>query len=153
MPDKYFEEFALGVDWTSHGRTITEADIVNFAGVSGDFHPAAMDARFAGSGSFGKRIAQGALTFSAALGLAWQMKMNTKNFTYGFDRIRFVKPVYAGDTIYVVGHVTDIADYPKRPELGSVAMRLDTLNQDDELVLTFVHRMLLQRRDAQPGGQ
>ena len=47
MPDKYFEEHTVGDGWRSHGRTITEADIVNFAGVSGDFHPSSMDQRFA----------------------------------------------------------------------------------------------------------
>ena len=148
MPDKYFEEYAIGDTWTSHGRTITEADIVNFAGVSGDFHPSSMDERFARTTAFKRRLAHGALTFSATMGLAWQVKMNTKNFTYGIDRLRFIRPVFAGDSIYVVGTVTEIADYEKRPELGFVVMRYDTYNQDDELVFTCIHRMLLVRRTA-----
>lgn len=149
MPDKYFEEHAVGDSWRSHGRTITEADIVNFAGVSGDFHPSSMDQRFAEASSFGQRIAHGALTFSATLGLAWQMKMNTKNFTYGIDRLRFIRPVFAGDSIYVVGTVTEVSDYEKRPELGVVVMRYDTFNQDDELVFTCTHKMLITRREAE----
>lgn len=147
MADKYFDEYELGVEWTSHGRTITEADIVNFAGISGDFHPSSMDERFAVKSKFGRRIAMGALTFSVTLGISWQMKMNTMNFTYGIDRIRFIKPIFAGDTIYVVATVTEITDYPKDPERGFVVMRYDTYNQNDELALTCVHRMLVERRD------
>ena len=87
------------------------------------------------------------------MGLAWQMKMNTKNFTYGIDRLRFIRPVFAGDSIYVVGTVTEIADYEKRPELGFVVMRYDTFNQDDELVFTCIHRMLIaQARGARVAG-
>jgi acyl dehydratase len=148
VPDKYFEEHAVGDTWRSHGRTITEADIVNFAGVSGDFHPSSMDERFAVASRFGRRIAHGALTFSATLGLAWQTKMNTKNFTYGIDRLRFIRPVFAGDSIYVVGTVTEVGDYEKRPDVGFVVMRYDTYNQDDELVFTCIHRMLVARSEA-----
>lgn len=154
MPDRYFEEHAVGDIWQSHGRTITEADIVNFAGVSGDFHPSSMDERFAQGTQFGRRIAHGALTFAATMGLAWQTKMNTKNFTYGIDRVRFIRPVFAGDSIYVTGTVTEVDDYPKNPELGSVVMRYDTYNQDDDLVFTCLHRMLIIKRDVKaPVGE
>lgn len=148
MTDRYFEEYEVGEAWLSHGRTITEADIVNFAGVSGDFHPAVMDVDFGRLSGFGGRIAHGALIFSVVLGIAWQVKQNTRNFTYGFDRIRFPKPVLAGDTIRVRGTVIEVADYVKRQDLGFVVMRLEAINQRDEVVLATDHRMLVERRLA-----
>ena len=146
MSDRWFDDYEIGETWVSHGRTIGEADIVNFAGVSGDFHPAVMDVEFGRRSGFGGRIAHGALIFSVVLGIAWQVKQNTRNFTYGFDRIRFPKPVFAGDTIRVRGTVTELADYSKRPALGFVVMRLEGLNQRDEVVLVADHRMLVERR-------
>lgn len=148
MTDKYYEEYEMGTAWTSHGRTITEADIVNFAGLSGDFHPSSMDEVFARESKFGRRLAHGALTFSVTIGLAWQMKMNTKNFTYGIDRLRFIRPVFAGDTIRVVGTVTAISDYEKDPSLGTVVFRYDSFNQDDDIVFSCIHQMLVARRGA-----
>jgi acyl dehydratase len=149
MPDRYFEEHAVGDRFESNGRTIREADIVNFAGVSGDFHPAAMDREFARRryGVDGM-WAHGALVFTAAIGLAWQMKMNTQNFTYGFDRMRFPRPVLVGDTIRVVGTVTECSDYPKQPNLGRVVMHLEVLNQKDKVVLALDHVMLIARRSG-----
>lgn len=149
MPDRYFEEHKVGDRFESNGRTIREADIVNFAGVSGDFHPAAMDREFARR-SYGVdgMWAHGALVFAAAIGLAWQMKMNTKNFTYGFDRLRFPRPVMAGDTIRVVGTVTECGDYGKQPGLGRVVMHLEAKNQRDEVVLAADHVMLIAKRSS-----
>jgi acyl dehydratase len=145
--DKYFEEYVIGEKTESHSRTITEADIVNFAGVSGDFHPASMSKTFAKDRlGLDRMLAHGGLVLSAAMGLAWVMKLNSKNMTYGYDRVRFVKPVLAGDTIHVVGTVVEIADYPKKPTYGRVVMRLEVL-KDEELAMVLDHVMLIERRN------
>jgi acyl dehydratase len=148
--DKYFEEYVIGEKTESHSRTITEADIVNFAGVSGDFHPASMSKPFAKERlGLDRMLAHGCLVLSAAMGLAWVMKLNTKNLTYGYDRVRFIKPVLAGDTIHVVGTVIDMSDYPKRPTYGKVIMRLQVLKDNDELAMVLDHVMLVERRNKQ----
>jgi acyl dehydratase len=153
--DKYFEEYAVGEKLESQSRTITEADIVNFAGVSGDFHPASMSRTFSRERlGFDRMMAQGALVLSVAMGLAWLMKLNSRNLTYGYDRVRFVKPVFAGDTIYVVGTVIETSDYPKRPTHGRLVMRLEVLKEDGQLAIVMDHVMLVERCDgpaAQPG--
>ncbi len=145
MPNRFFEDHHVGDILKSTGRTITEADIVNFSGVSGDFHPATMDRLFGRAAGYDRMLAHGALTFSITMGLAWQMKMNTKNLTYGFDRLRFVVPVLAGDTLRIVGTILSVSDYPKKPELGRVVMKLDAFNQDDALAFTCEHVMLIER--------
>lgn len=150
MPDRYFEDHELGDRVESHARSLTEADIVNFAGVSGDFHPAIMDRTFhsALAGGGDGMFAHGLLVFSVTMGLAWVAKLNTKNVTYGFERLRFPRPVRAGDTLRVTGTVTDIDAYPKRPQLGRVVMRIETINQREEIVFVCDHVMLVSRRDA-----
>jgi acyl dehydratase len=146
MSDKYFEEYAVGDRLESQGRTITEADIVNFAGASGDFHPAAVDVTFAREKlGFDRMMAHGVLVLSAAMGLSWLMKQNTKNLTYGFDRVRFIAPVLAGDTIHVVGTVTEASDYQKKPSHGRVVMRLEVLKDNEELAMVLDHVMLIER--------
>jgi acyl dehydratase len=146
MSDKYFEEYAVGDRLESQGRTITQADIVNFAGVSGDFHPAAIDATFARERfGFDRMMAHGILVLSAAMGLSWLMKQNTRNQTYGFDRVRFISPVLAGDTIHVVGTVMEASDYPKKPSHGKIVMRLEVLKDNAVLAMVLDHIMLIER--------
>jgi acyl dehydratase len=146
MPDRYWESYEIGETWESHGRTVTEADIVNFAGISGDFHPASMDEQFVKTHTpYGRRIAHGALLFSISMGIAWQMKMNTKNITYGIDRVRFPKPTFIGDTIRLTGRVTVKEAYPKLPRYGVVVMHYEATSQDGKCVFACDHKMLIER--------
>jgi acyl dehydratase len=147
MPDRYWESYEIGEFWLSNGRTITDADILLFAGVSGDFHPAHMDAEYARrNGLLGKRIAHGALLFSISMGLAWQTKMNSRNLTYGIDRVRYPNPTVPGDTVRVKGTVTQKEEYLKRPKYGVVVMRYETFNQDGKCVFVCDHKMLIERQ-------
>lgn len=103
----YFEEFTEGLSIESRGRTITEADLVNFAGVSGDFNPMHTDSEFAAKTPFGQRVAHGALIFSIATGLTYQLGFlegTIMAFT-GLDW-KFRNPVYIGDTVKVTASVT-----------------------------------------------
>ena len=96
----YFEDFAVGHKTISRSRTITEADIVNFAGLSGDFIELHMSEEWAGKGPFGKRIAHGLLVLSVSSGLTVQLGQTTDTVIafYGIDRLRFTKPTFIGDT-------------------------------------------------------
>src|SRR5450755_1405221 len=104
----FFEEFVVDNVSTSRGRTITEADIMNFAGLSGDFVELHMNAEFAAKGPFGKRIAHGALIFSISTGLSVQLDQITDTVIafYGVDKLRFIRPVFIGDTVHVAKKVT-----------------------------------------------
>src|ERR1700738_4051136 len=99
----YFEDYVLDSVSTSRGRTVTEADIVNFAGLSGDFVELHMNEEYARKGPFGRRIAHGALIFSISTGLMTQMNQvhDTVLAFYGVDKLRFTRPVFIGDTIRV----------------------------------------------------
>src|ERR1700722_10236867 len=95
---QYFEDYVLGFQRCTTGRTITEADITVHAGHSGDYFPHHVDAEFARYTPFGQRIAHGTMTFTIGIGLTAN-QINPAAFTYGYDRLRFPKPVFIGDTL------------------------------------------------------
>ena len=142
----YFEDFDLDSVSTSRSRTVTEADIVNFAGLSGDFVELHMSETYAAKGPFGKRIAHGALIFSISTGLSIQLNQiqETVIAFYGVDKLRFTRPVFIGDTIHVVKKV--IAKEQKDDERGLVAFETKVLNQFDDLVIVYYDKVLLKAR-------
>ena len=128
------------------GRTITETDIVIHAGQVGDFFPHHMDAEWCKTTPFGQRIAHGTLTFSIAVGMTANL-INPVAFSYGYDKIRFIKPVAIGDTIHVKVILAEKRDHPKKPGMGFVIEKLEVFNQRDEIVLVTSHVMLCQKKN------
>ena len=110
----YFEDYEIGSSRETFGRTITEADIVLHAGQTGDFFPHHMDAEWVKTQEFKERIAHGTLILSIGIGMTAN-EINPVAFSYGYDRIRFIRPVYIGDTITVKATISEKRDYPKRP--------------------------------------
>ncbi len=143
---QYFEDFALDSVSTSRTRTVTEADIVNFAGLSGDFIELHVSEAYAAKGPFGKRIAHGALVFSISTGLTVQtIKIDdTVIAFYGMDKLRFTRPVFIGDTIHVVKKV--IAKEQKGANRGVVTFETTVLNQNDETVIVYTDKLLVKAR-------
>ncbi|MFB6141168.1 MAG: MaoC/PaaZ C-terminal domain-containing protein [Halosimplex sp.] len=143
--DRYFEEIERGETYSVEGmRTITEADIVNFAGISGDFHPLHMSTEHAADTDFGERLAHGNLVFSIAEALI--ADMNPKAFSYGYDDLRFVRPVPIGTTLSVHREVVETEEYSD--DLGRVVYEYDVENGDGDTVLACRHITLCERRDA-----
>jgi 3-hydroxybutyryl-CoA dehydratase len=143
--DKTFDEYQLDEILLTRSRTITEADIVNFAGLSGDFHELHMSEEYAQRGPFGRRIAHGALVFSISTGLMIQMGASENILAfYGLDKLRFVKPVFIGDTVHVKKRVVELV--PKDDQRGVVAFETTVLNQNDEPVIVYIDRVLVKRR-------
>lgn len=142
---RYFEDYVLGEERRTHGRTITEADIVVHAGHTGDFFPHHMDAEFAKDTEFGQRIAHGTMTFAIGIGLT-AGEINPRAFTYGFDRLRFPKPVFIGDTIHTVLTITGLDPDPRRPRYGRITEEVRVINQRGEVVLACDHIYLAERR-------
>lgn len=144
--DRWFEDYEVGERRTTVGRTITEADIVLHAGQTGDFFPHHMDAEWAAAQPMGARIAHGTLVLSVAVGMT-AGDINPQSMSYGYDRIRFVKPVLIGDTITVAAEIVGKRDHAKRPdELGYVDELVTVLNQRGETVLVLTHLYLVNKR-------
>lgn len=143
MKEISFEEFEIGATRTSVGRTITEADIVLHAGQSGDFYPHHMDAEWCKTQPFGQRIAHGTLIFTIGVGQT-AGDINPLAMTYGYEKLRFPKPVCIGDTIRTKVTIADKRDH-KRPEYGIVVEKLEVLNQRDECVMACEHLLLVRR--------
>ena len=144
--DRWFEDYEPGERRATVGRTITEADIVIHAGQTGDFFPHHMDAEWAAGQPIGARIAHGTLVLSIAVGMT-AGDINPQSMSYGYDRIRFVRPVFIGDTITVTAEVVGKRDHAKRPEsLGYVDELVTVLNQHGETVLVLTHLYLVNKR-------
>lgn len=141
---KYFEEFEVGEERTTIGRTITETDIVMHAGQSGDFFPHHMDEEWCKTQPFKKRIAHGTLIFSVAIGMTANV-INEVAMTYGYERLRFIKPVFIGDTIKVKISISDKKDH-KKPQYGLVTEKVEVFNQNDELVMLCEHLLLTEKK-------
>src|SRR5262245_4702273 len=129
----YFDDLEVGQEWTSGGRTVTESDIVNFAGFSGDFNPIHIDAEFAKSTPFRRPIAHGFAVFSIASGLG---VMTPPLRTLAMLRVRvwnFVLPVFAGDTIKCTSRVIE-KTLRGRGRRGEVVWYRGINNQDGKVV-------------------
>jgi acyl dehydratase len=130
MPGLYFEEFSVGQKIVTVGRTVTESDIVNFAGVSGDFTQIHTDAEFSKSTPFGQRIAHGLLGLSIGIGLLTRTGM-IEGTVLAF-REKFIKPFFIGDTLHAQFEVTEVKALP-RIGAGAVTALMEILNQKDEV--------------------
>lgn len=144
---EYYEDYVVGSRRETSGRTITEADLVIHAGHSGDYFPHHVDAEFARTTSFGQRIAHGTMTFTIGIGLT-ASQINPVAFTYGYDKLRFPKPVFISDTIRTRITVKDKQEDPKRKELGRVVEACEVLNQRNEVVMYCEHILLVAVRPA-----
>jgi acyl dehydratase len=131
---KWFEEFTEGLSMESRGRTVTEADIVAFAGLSGDFNPMHTDAEYAKGTQFGARVAHGALIFSMMTGQLYQLGFleGTVIAFTGFE-MKLRAPVYIGETIKVTSTVNKRRAMPAAGG-GFVTFDVKVTNQKGEIV-------------------
>lgn len=145
---KYVEDYVVGSTVSSLGRTITEADIVLHAGQTGDFYPHHMDAEFCKTQPFKERIAHGTLILSVAVGML-AGEANEVAMSYGYDGIRFIRPVFIGDTITAHATIVDSREYRKSPDnFGLVEEKVEVLNQRGELVMALTHIYLVHKKPA-----
>jgi 3-hydroxybutyryl-CoA dehydratase len=146
---KYFEELALGQMIYTAGRTVTEADVVGFAGISGDYNQIHIDARFAAQGPFGQRVAHGLLVLSIFSGLAVQTGIMDRT-VIAFREIadwKFSKPVFFGDTVRGEMEVVGLKPFPRLGG-GAVDIAITVKNQKDEAVMSGKWVILLLSKPA-----
>ncbi|MBS7636826.1 MaoC family dehydratase N-terminal domain-containing protein [Candidatus Bathyarchaeota archaeon] len=134
------KSFRIGERVISPGRTITEADIVMFAGISGDWTELHTNAEYMKNSHFGQRIAHGMLTLSVASGLALRASQRLQSEVLAFlgmDNVRFTAPVFIGDTIRVESEVIEARPSKSRPGAGILKFRNFVKNQRDEVVAEY----------------
>src|SRR5687768_1012510 len=145
---KYFEELEIGETLITHRRTVTESDVVSFAGISGDFFYAHMDDIAARESLFEKRVAHGYFVLSAAAGLFVDPAPGPVLANYGLESLRFVKPVYIGDTIQAkltCKQKTAKETPPGGIPQGVVAWDVEVTNQANEAVAVYTILTLVRR--------
>ena len=140
----YFEEFEVGQQIISAGRTVTESDIVSFAGLSGDFNQIHVDAQYSEVSLAGQRVAHGLLIIAIASGLAAQTGVMEGTVLY-FREItnwKFIKPIFIGDTIHVEMEVVETKAL-RRIGGGAVSINLVVKNQNDETSMKGIWVVLM----------
>jgi 3-hydroxybutyryl-CoA dehydratase len=145
----FFEEFQPGQHVTTPGRTITESDIVSFAGLSGDYNLIHTDAEYSRTSPFGQRVAHGLLCLSIASGLATRSGI-MEGTVMAFREInnwKFIKPVLIGDTIHVEMDVIETKPY-LRLNGGSVIIEIHVNNQNNETVMKGTWNALIMSKPA-----
>lgn len=130
----YYEEIEVGTSLVTTGRTITEGDIVSFAGLSGDFNQLHVDAVYAEAGEFGQRVAHGLLVVSITTGLIAQTGL-IEGTVHAFRELewKFSRPVFIGDTIHADLTVTETKPLPRLGG-GSATAKVTVYNQHDQVV-------------------
>lgn len=143
----WFEQYEIGSYRDGMSRTITETDIVVHAGQTGDFFPHHMDAQWCATQPFGRRIAHGTLVLSVAVGMTAE-SINPRSMSYGYDRIRFVRPVFIGDTLHVRAEISGKRDHARRADAGYVEETVTVTNQHDAVVLSLIHLYLVDKQSG-----
>lgn len=147
----YFDELSVGDRWKSRARTVTEADVVNFAGITGDYDPLHVDHEYARQTPFGKPIAHGllGLAFVAGLGSNYPA-VNTVAFV-GIREWEFLKPIFIGDTIHAVNEIVELnANHRRR---GAVIWRRQLVNQRGEVIQQGIFETFVARSPTRISGR
>jgi acyl dehydratase len=143
-----YEQFEMGAVYETQARTITEADVVTFAGLSGDYNPLHTDAESAKTNPFGERIAHGMLTVAISTGMANQTGLMAGTTIALLEQnIKYKGAVKFGDTVHLKMEVIEKRETSK-PDRGSVKIAAQMLNQRDEVVVDMIWTQLMVRQGA-----
>lgn len=132
-----YEDLSVGLAFRSPGRTITDADLVGFAGLTGDFSELHTSDVYAEASQFGRRVAHGMLGLAYAHGLMWARTGELRETAIAFLGIndwRFVGPVFVGDTIFVNYRLAELRDSRSRPHQAIATFDVEVVNQRGEVV-------------------
>jgi len=145
--DTPFDDLEIGQTWVSGGRTMTEADVVNFCMLTGNWLEIHSNAEYCKDTRFGQRLVQGSLVFSVMAGLTQYSSAITVAF-YGIDKIRFLTPVFIGDTVRF--EVEVIGKQDKDDKYGVGKFRTRSINQRGEPTMLCESALLMHRQRFQP---
>ncbi|PNU02210.1 MaoC family dehydratase [Novosphingobium guangzhouense] len=149
---RYLEDFTVG-DIYEHrpGRTITDADNIQFSLMTMNYHPMHCDAHFAKESEFGKLLVNSGLTLAIVLGMTVNDVSGKSPANLGWTDIKLTHPVFAGDTLYAESEVLNVRDSASRPTQGIVTTRTRGFNQDGKMVMEFTRNSLIYKRGYAPG--
>ena len=150
MFEKPFERLVVGDVARSRARTLTETDVVNFCGLTGNWLSIHSDAEFSKTSKFGQRVVQGGLVFVIGNALFGFDEKVIAAF-YGVDNMRFIRPTFIGDTIHSVREITELKE--KDNKYGVASARLEVRNQREEAVLVCDMRILVHRLPSESASQ
>jgi 3-hydroxybutyryl-CoA dehydratase len=148
MPDRYYDEMEIGQKWVTPGRTITEADVVSFAYLSADWHSLHTNKEYATATTFGQRIAHGFLVLSIGTGMVPTLREAVLAL-YGVDRVRFIAPVFIGDTVHLELEAVEKKD--RDDGTGVAAFDFRMVNQHGEAVIVCTYRLWMAKRPQHNG--
>jgi len=143
----YYEDLNIGDEHVSTGRTVTETDVISFAGLSGDFNNMHIDEEFAKKTVFGTRVAHGLCVLSIASGLWFTMPRLATIAFMGLQDWRFSEVVKFGDTIRITRKLAEKKEH-KRPNMGFLTFEVNVHNQNEEIVQKGKWVILVQRKEA-----
>jgi acyl dehydratase len=144
----YFEDFEIGQRMVTRGRTITESDLVQFAGLTGDYNPMHTDAHYAQDSLAGQRVAHGMLALSYAVGQAYQLGfMERTVLTFRGVEMKFSLPVFIGDTLHVEITVKEKKE-ARRLGGGILDFEVRIVNHDEKVVQKGIWTVLIASRES-----
>ena len=147
MTRLFYEDLNVGDEDQSTGRTVTETDVVSFAGLSGDFNNMHIDEEFAKKTVFGTRVAHGLCVLSIASGLWFTMPRLATIAFMGLEDWRFSDAVKFGDTIRITRNLVEKREH-KRPNMGFLVFEVNVHNQDNKIVQKGKWVILVQRKES-----
>lgn len=144
----WFEDFEVGRQWSSAGRTVTESDIGLFAGLTGDYSQVHTDEEYCRNTAFGTRIAHGLLGLSIAQGLMWRSTytQGTAVASLGWDKWAFKKPIQIGDTVHVSWNIQTKRESRSNPAAGLIVEWVELINQRGEVTQQGEHTTMIRKR-------
>lgn len=145
--EQCYEDIDVGAEYISPGKTISEADVVGFAALSGDWFPLHTDEEYSREGPYKTRIAHGLLGLALAEGLKFRIPefMNVGYIASLYWNYKFTNPIFFGDTVRLMVRIENKRE-TKNPERGLVTERVKMLNQRDQVVGEGEHGLLIRRR-------
>ena len=148
---RYLEDFAVGEVYRhAHGRTVTDTDNTWFTLLTNNSHQIHTNADYAAKTEFGRPLVVSTLTLAIVTGLSVPDVSQNAVANLGWDNVRLVAPVFAGDTLYASSEVVDVRASRSRPGQGVVRVRTRGFNQRDETVIEFERTVLVYSRAARP---
>jgi acyl dehydratase len=150
MRGRYLEDYTIGEIFETPGRTITETDVVMFAGLSGDYNELHTNKDFMAKSDFGQRLVHGLLGLSISVGLFFRTGLmeGTVIAFLGMEEWKFTGPILFNDTIHARLTVIDVKPSKSKADRGVLKLSLETINQKDEVVQTGVMALMVSKKPA-----
>jgi acyl dehydratase len=150
MPGKFFDDFAVGEEYVTPTRTLTETDVVLFAAMSGDYNELHTSEAFGKNTQFGKRIGHGLLGLAVSHGLFFRLGLveGTAIAFLGIDSWKFEAPFFPGDTIRVKVRVAEKAPSRSKPDRGVIRFFFQVLKEDQSVIQSGFKTIMIRRKQA-----